>query len=361
MLGVIQPSRVKADMGRAEDLFSRFSDGGADAIDAMIDDRQAEELFLDFKRSADQGTGTKLHQNDRNNLAKAISGFGNSEGGVIVWGVECKNNPQAGDVASAKHPIHNPKRFVSWLEGAISGCTVPPHPGVRHLCVASTSAEDEGYGITLVPTSYLAPHQCVSPPQYYMRAGSDFLPVPHAVLQGMFGRRPQADIFHMWDVRKFQVVPVVGTPRAIAFEAGFLLSTHGPGLVDDMFITAVIGRPGGKSEVTWGFPSPENWHAKQAFGYRFSVVSTTGFKLAPGAILEPFVLDYRLEPPFPGFLHVILQYGHSESSTTVVEHRVSSSELQAAYDQYLTAPSTQAENDFTTVIVGGSDTAPEKA
>ena len=119
-------------MGRAEDLFSRFVVHGQAAVDALIQDRAAEELFLDFKRSADNGSGSKLHQSDRNNLAKAISGFGNSEGGVVVWGVDCRNVPASGDVASARVPIKDPKRFVSWLEGAVSGCTVPAHSGVRH-------------------------------------------------------------------------------------------------------------------------------------------------------------------------------------------------------------------------------------
>ena len=69
-------------MGRAEDLFKRLSDGGETEIDRLIVDRQSEELFLDFKQSADDGKGNKLHDNDRTNLAKAISGFGNSEGGL---------------------------------------------------------------------------------------------------------------------------------------------------------------------------------------------------------------------------------------------------------------------------------------
>ena len=89
-------------MGRAEDLFKRLSDGGETEIDRLIVDRQSEELFLDFKRSADDGRGNRLHDNDRTNLAKAISGFGNSEGGVIVWGVDCRNQDNRGDVARAK-------------------------------------------------------------------------------------------------------------------------------------------------------------------------------------------------------------------------------------------------------------------
>jgi len=177
-------------MGRAEELFDRISKQGVEAIDALISDRQSEELFLDFKRSADDGAGTKLHLNDRQNLAKAISGFGNSEGGIILWGIDCRNKPSIGDVAQAQVPIHNPKQFKSWLEGAISGCTVPAHKGVRHQEIELAS--EKGFVITQVPMSFLAPHQCLHDLRYYMRAGSDFSPVPHAVLAGMFGRRPQA-------------------------------------------------------------------------------------------------------------------------------------------------------------------------
>ncbi len=73
-------------MGRAEDLYTTLVRDGEAAIDDMIARRQTEELFLDFKRSSDRGAGKRLSPDDRENLARAISGFGNSEGGVIVWG-----------------------------------------------------------------------------------------------------------------------------------------------------------------------------------------------------------------------------------------------------------------------------------
>ena len=73
-------------MDRAEDIFNRIVEKGEPAIDDFIVARTSEELFLDFKRSSDNGAGNQLSQDDRNNLAKAISGFGNSESGVIVWG-----------------------------------------------------------------------------------------------------------------------------------------------------------------------------------------------------------------------------------------------------------------------------------
>lgn len=344
-------------MGRAEELYERLLTGGESVIDAMIEDRTSEELFLDFKRSADNGSGSKLHQSDRNNLGKAISGFGNSEGGVIVWGVDCKNDPAIGDVASAKVPISDPTRLVSWLTGAISGCTVPAHPNVQHVAIPG-STEGQGFVATLVPKSYLAPHQCVRPPQYYMRAGSDFLPVPHSVLQGMFGKRPQADILHMWAVSSFQIVPVVGDPQAISFQAGFLLSTNGPGLVRDLFVSAELGTPKGKSEIKYGFQDSANWSGNQAFGYRFSLVSADGYKLAPGAVIQPFFLSFRLQPPFGGPLRTILSYGHRDSPTMRHEHLVSPAELEAGFDAFLATKTPAAEQAFMTLVTGGRTTPP---
>ena len=79
-------------MGRAEDIFERIKKEGEAAIDEFILTRKAEELFLDFKRSADNGSGLKLDNKDREHLSKAISGFGNSECGVIVWGTDCSKD-----------------------------------------------------------------------------------------------------------------------------------------------------------------------------------------------------------------------------------------------------------------------------
>ena len=115
-------------MGRAEDIFQKIRSEGEAAIDQFIEDRDSEELFLDFKRSANNGDGKKLDSKDRENLAAAISGFGNSEGGVVVWGVDCSPDRDRADVAHTKVPIKDPQRFKSWIEGAVSGCTVPPHP-----------------------------------------------------------------------------------------------------------------------------------------------------------------------------------------------------------------------------------------
>jgi Putative DNA-binding domain len=84
-------------MGRAEDLFNRVRDNGVAEVYRMISEPVVEELFLDYKQSSTTLPSRKLSDEDKKNLAKAIAGFANSEGGLIVWGVDCRHTKH-GDV-----------------------------------------------------------------------------------------------------------------------------------------------------------------------------------------------------------------------------------------------------------------------
>ena len=145
---------------------------------------------MDYKRISTPLDAKSLQDSDRTNLRKALSGFANSEGGVILWGLETgKNN----GVEAPKLPdgYADAARFVSLLEDAVSGCTVPPVPGVRSIRIPLGSDGAKGLVATLIPSSLIAPHQTTDDSRaYYMRAGSSFQRVPHGVLAGMFGRRP---------------------------------------------------------------------------------------------------------------------------------------------------------------------------
>jgi hypothetical protein len=55
-------------MERGTELFENVKNQGKKAIEEFIHTRKTEELFLDFKRSSDNGAGQRLNVNDRNNL-----------------------------------------------------------------------------------------------------------------------------------------------------------------------------------------------------------------------------------------------------------------------------------------------------
>lgn len=296
-------------MGRAEDIFEKIINDGEPAIDEFILTRKSEELFLDFKRSSDNGSGKVLNQKDRENLAKAISGFGNSEGGVIVWGIYCSKDTDHADVAHTKFPIQNIQRFASWIEGSISGCTIPPHIEVRNHYIISDN--NEGFLITLIPKSVHIPHQTVGSLKYFIRAGSNFVPTPHAVLAGMFGRRPQPHVFHM-----FVSGPAELVGEKIKIEVGFLIANKGPGIASDLFLNILIlSIPGDNCKIYFNNVDTNNWEGNFSFGINLSLISKINLRSPPESKLQPCVMNFYLAPPFLKKLKIDCICGCGQSSS----------------------------------------------
>lgn len=329
---------------RAEDLFNELIADGEKAIDRFIEEGRSEELFSDYKRSADDGKGSKLHHTDRGHLAKAISGFGNSEGGIIVWGVTCQHDAVVGDVPTSKVPISNPKRFVSWLEAAVSGCTLPPHSGVRQHAVEQGSS-NKGYAVTYVPKSTLAPHQCIIEPyrfRYYLRAGSNFEHVPHSVLAGMFGRQPVPNVFHMWGLRG-SITPSYDGPERVSTGPTatpyawlqIMLVNNGVVMARDLYVNIRMAGPGGDSK--WGLPKwGPGWQVTGSIG-GWHAVAEDGYKLAPSACIHALSIVLYLKPPFPQDLWYEITLGCSGAPVHILQRKIQHTGLDEAYGRFMSS------------------------
>jgi hypothetical protein len=310
---------------------------GESAIDDFIIDREAETLFLDFKRSADNGGGKKLHQNDRTNLARAISGFGNSEGGIIVWGVDCREDEDYADVAQAKFPLIDPQRYRSWLESAVSASTIPPHSEVEHHVILSENGK-EGYVITYIPKSNHAPHQVISSGKghfhYYIRAGSNFVPTPHAVLAGMFGRRSQPHIFHMFTS---QSPKVIESPNLqIESIMGIQIANGGQGIASDLFMSLkFLSKPGKNCKIAVQPLDLNNWMVWSFLEVHFTAISNANIRLPPDAQLQPYAITLILAPPFENDLRIegLCGCGQSPSFKFTIENK--SSTLGKLYNGFI--------------------------
>lgn len=316
-------------MERSRDIYERIIAQGRQSIEDFIIQRKSEELFLDFKRSSNDGNDLRLSDNDRNNLAKAISGFGNSEGGVIVWGVDCSKDKDGADVAKCEHMINNPSRFASLLQGAISGCTIPPHSTVENHVIPVD--QEKGFVITHIPKSNYSPHQMLPKKQYYIRAGSDFIPTPHDVLAGMFGRRPQSHVFHNY---------VLGVPEherdAINVSFGLAVHNEGPGIATDTFLVCTMEEcPGENCEIRIETTDKQNWTGGFEFGLRLSLISGVGFRIPPGATVQPVVIHLTFRPPFKGKLKLSGHVGSSDSRRYEFVIEKSSTLIEEKYKQYM--------------------------
>lgn len=322
-------------MGRAEDLFEQFKAEGVVAIDRCILERQSEELFLDFKRSGDNGGDPKrLHDSDRKNLAKAVSGFANSEGGVIVWGVDCSQDFDGADVARARKPIQNIKRFVSRLEGAVSGCTSPPHRGIVSHPIPASRDSTDGFAVTLIPKIVDAPIQNTLDQKFYIRAGSSFMAAGQGQILSLFARRSEPLIFPMWH---FYPVRVDGSGANAVFKGTVVpvLANHGPGLARDLYLSITLWTPNREWEVAFEQRDPGQWDYRLMLGIRMAAVMKDGVKVAPKTDATPFAMRFMMKGPFTEDLRFRIIYGHGNGPVMQFASRVQKKALPPMFDGFL--------------------------
>ncbi len=145
-----------------------------------------ERVHFDFKEKRDRRNAA-LDEEDKKNLAKSISGFANSGGGVVIWGIT-----DSGD----KAPISGIVEFLQKLLEMCSHVTDPTVIGIDGTFIPSSTSQSDGYALLYVPESTSQPHRVIIKLKdlnghYYVRSGSSFEVASHVQLEDMFGRRPK--------------------------------------------------------------------------------------------------------------------------------------------------------------------------
>lgn len=185
-------------MDSARHLYEQFLSQGLHLINSWIDEGAREDLHIDFKRKA-KPYETKLSDEDRKNYSKALSGFANSDSGLIIWGVGA---PGSGTSERTKHPIKRVRAFAETLDSYISRLVSPSVLEAENLVIFENEEKDLGYVISYIPKSSRAPHRAEAEglKHYYMRYGESFKIAEHYELEFIFGRRHAPDLGVFWGV-----------------------------------------------------------------------------------------------------------------------------------------------------------------
>jgi hypothetical protein len=315
-------------MERGKQLFEQILKEGESFIDTLIEDQYSEEYFLDFKRVNTDLTNRKLSQPDKENLAKAISGFGNSEGGIIIWGIDCSPNEKGEDVAHTKYPITNIKKFKSLLQSNESSGVIPPPTGIEHLCL-KINASGEGYVVTYIPKSDRAPHQYIFAKKnvYYIRVGSMFEPAPHGVIAGMFGKRPSPHVFNT-----YITLPIEIKDGKIQAQVGIAVRNSGPGIAKDIFANIEIFHCPFKLEVVYDL---QNCTGQNMLGRFYSLISNPTFRLPPESQLMPYTLTFTFTFPVTDDLDIEGLVGCSNSPSYRFDFKNKKKNLNKIIDDIL--------------------------
>jgi hypothetical protein len=330
-------------MGRAEDLMQRLEAGGVAYLDALIAEAKHEELFLDFKRSEDHGQGRSLHANDWKHLRKAVSGFANAEGGVIVWGVG-SDKSSGRDVPTRGPGLSDCRRFAALIDDAVSGCTVPPVPSVRSAPIARDDGVS-GYVATLVPSSPNAPHQSLHEDHYFIRLGSSFRPVPHAILAGLFGRQPRPSVDTVFLLHPAEPGVDGGSRRAqVKAWAGLMIQNFGSVVASDVYVSWRIAKMGGENCKVIAYDQTEQRFQLDGIHRLGACLAVQGNRFAPGATQCPVELRFNLQPPFTEGIDVEIRTGCAGAPPILRRWEVSASDLQDHFEDAHTRKNNERES-----------------
>lgn len=167
-------------------IFETFERLSMEDLQSFIALKQEEHLYLDFKLVKDSALGSP---DDKRNLARALSGFANSSGGLIIWGVDARKNIDGIDCAVALREIDRVALLLSRLNELTGDGVDPTVPGVRHRIISGPN-DGKGFVVSLIPESDAGPHMSkLGEDRYYKRSGDSFYKMEHYDVADMFGRR----------------------------------------------------------------------------------------------------------------------------------------------------------------------------
>ena len=176
------------------DLLKEKFDGlDYSTLENFVEEGVQESLSLEFKIivPADiQRSNNKL-KNTKPIFAECLSGFANSSGGIVIWGIVAKEI-EGVDCARELKPVESVHLVCSRFQSLTSEATSPVLEGVEHRLILRNQDDTSGFIATYIPESQKPPHMAkLGVNKYYKRSEDSFRMMEHFDLEDMFGRRPK--------------------------------------------------------------------------------------------------------------------------------------------------------------------------
>ena len=141
-----------------------------------------ETEWLDFK-----GGGASSEKGAHKIWSESLSAFANTEGGVLLWGLDCRRDDSGVDQVVGRSLVEEPEAFVSKLRSMLSQMNSPPVAGVRIDAVPDPDNRNRGFVVCYIPESGNKPHRAeLAGRNYYLRIGDSSVVPPVSLLRSLF-------------------------------------------------------------------------------------------------------------------------------------------------------------------------------
>ncbi len=199
-------------------------------------DPQFETDWLDFKAGQwqDRKRGVMYLDDESAKClwGKALSGFANTGGGVLVWGIDARKKNDV-DAATGFAMLKDPLAMRSRLHQLHHQATDPPVLGVEVETWEDSSQPGFGVVVCYVPQSLQRPHYCrYGDKQFYIRTVNDFVVCPVSLLRHLF--YPYASVDFRVQVAAGVAIAQNDRPLMIRFEMN--LTNQGTATAFDTYV-----------------------------------------------------------------------------------------------------------------------------
>ncbi|MBW8011626.1 MAG: ATP-binding protein [Chloroflexi bacterium] len=171
-------------------------------IEHLIQEGESESQHLEAKAP----THPTLTRDQKKYISKAVSGFSNSGGGVIVWGVSTIKHSHGNiDILSQIEPIANCKSFSNQIAKYIPLSTEPSILNFEIKTIKQNPGDKRGIIITLIPDAESDPIRTSDNKNFYLRVGDEFGDIPYEILRRMFFGSRSPDLIPNIDERSIKM------------------------------------------------------------------------------------------------------------------------------------------------------------
>lgn len=177
-------------------LFNSLS--SVSAIQKLIDGGESENQYIECKSP----TAPRLSGGLKFQLSRAVSGFANSGGGVIIWGVSTTRHQHTSlDILTQIEQIGSVKKFAQEIDSEIprliKSLTIELY---QSQVLLKKTSDTKGMIITYISPTTGDPIQA-SDGKFYLRIRDEFKEMPYETIKRMFSGTASPDLYPIFDNR----------------------------------------------------------------------------------------------------------------------------------------------------------------
>lgn len=211
------------------------------SLQALIDNGETEGLHLECKSPLHPS----LNRDMKTKLAKALSGFSNTAGGVMLWGVATTPHSHSKlDVISQLEPVGNCAAFEKQVKAAIPTLTRPSVLKYQTKIIKRRKTDTIGVIAAYIPPASGDPLLNNIDNVFYFRSSDEFVPAPYELIKRLFAVTDVPDVYPMFTEKLVNLetdeswsIPIIVNNRSTAF-------------AEDVDVSVTINNPSSCEKVT---------------------------------------------------------------------------------------------------------------